>query len=58
MKSKEKFQTFFEDESKASLMVSKEFSGLSRDVLFVRDFDKKKPEHKKKLVDGGIRAIR
>ena len=28
-------------------MVSKEFSGLSRDVLFVRDFDKKKPEHKK-----------
>ena len=44
---KGKVSNFFEDESKASLMVSKEFSGLSRDVLFVRDFDKKKPEHKK-----------
>ena len=44
---KGKVSNFFEDESKASLMVSKEFSGLSRDVLFVRDFDKKKPKHKK-----------
>ena len=44
---KGKVSNFFEDESKGSLMVSKEFSGLSRDVLFVRDFDKKKPEHKK-----------
>ena len=44
---KGKVSTFFEDDSKSSLMVSKEFSGLSRDVLFVRDFDKKKSEHKK-----------
>ena len=44
---KRKVSNFFEDESKASLMVSKEFSGLSRDILFVKDFDKKKPEHKK-----------
>ena len=44
---KGKVSNFFEDDSKSSLMVSKEFSGLSRDVLFVRDFDKKKSEHKK-----------
>jgi hypothetical protein len=44
---KGKVSNFFEDESKSSLMVSKEFSGLSRDILFVRDFDKKKSEHKK-----------
>ena len=30
---KGKVSNFFEDESKASLMVSKEFSGLSRDCL-------------------------
>ena len=41
---KGKVSNFFEDESKASLMVSKEFSGLSRDILFVKDFDKKKPK--------------
>ena len=44
---KGKVSNFFEDDSKSSLMVSKEFSGLSRDILFVRDFDKKKSEHKK-----------
>ena len=44
---KGKVSNFFEDDSKSSLMVSKEFSGLLRDVLFVRDFDKKKSEHKK-----------
>ena len=44
---KGKVSKFFEDDSKSSLMVSKEFSGLSRDILFVRDFDKKKSEHKK-----------
>ncbi len=44
---KGKVSNFFEDDSKSSLMVSKEFSGLSRDILFVKDFDKKKSEYKK-----------
>ena len=51
---KEKVSKFFADESKSILMVSKEFSDLSRDVLFVRDFDKKKPDHK---VEGWINRI-
>ena len=44
---KGKVSNFFEDDSKSSLMVSKEFSGHSRDILFVKDFDKKNLSTKK-----------
>ena len=35
---KKKVSNFFEDEKKTSLMLSKEFSQLNSDFLFVKDF--------------------
>ena len=43
---KKKVSAFFEDGKRSSLMISKEFSHLPGDLLFVRDFDAKKPDHK------------
>ena len=51
---KKKVSAFFEDEKRSSLMISKEFSHLPGDLLFVRDFDAKKPDHKKEAWITGV----
>ena len=51
---KKKVSAFFEDEKRSSLMISKEFSHLPGDLLFVRDFDTKKPDHKKEAWITGV----
>ena len=43
---KKKVSNFFEDEKKITLLLSKEFSQLDSDFLFIRDFDSKKPDYK------------
>ena len=47
----------FEDESKASLMVSKEFSGLSRDVLFIEILIKRSSNTKEGWLMGSIAQL-
>ena len=39
---KAKVSNYFDDDSKSSLMISKEFSHLDADIFFVRDFDNEK----------------
>jgi len=51
---KKKVSNFFEDEKKTSLMLSKEFSQLNSDFLFVKDFAKDKPDHK---IEGWITGL-
>ena len=44
---KQKVSAYFEDEKRSSMLLSKELTGDARDVLVVKDFDVKKPKHKK-----------
>ncbi|MBL6819714.1 MAG: leucyl aminopeptidase [SAR86 cluster bacterium] len=51
---KAKVSNYFDDDSKSSLMISKEFSDLNADILFVRDFDNKKSAYKR---DGWLASL-
>ena len=44
---KQKVSTYFEDEKRTSMLLSKELTGDERDILIIKDFDTKKPDHKK-----------
>ena len=44
---KKKVSTYFEDEKRISMLLSKELTGDDRDILIIKDFDTKKPDHKK-----------